>query len=69
MHSLGGEEMSKVRVTVTDNSGKRADVLTAAERTVRSRLLDWLFGQRAKVVIITPEKSVDTIEIDERKAF
>jgi len=50
----------KVRITVCDDP-----VINSGQRTIRSRILDWVFGVKTGVFVLTPGKSVETVEIYE----
>ena len=50
----------KVRITVSDDP-----VINSGQRTIRSRILDWVFGVKTGVFVLTPGKSVETVEIME----
>jgi len=42
-----------------------SEVVRAGSREVRGRLLDFLFGERVGVFILTPGRTVETVEIRE----
>jgi nitrite reductase/ring-hydroxylating ferredoxin subunit len=48
----------KVRITVSDDP-----VINSGQRTIRSRLLNWIFGVKTGVFVLSPGKSVETVEI------
>ena len=51
----------KVRITV----GEKHPVIQSGQRTLRGRILDFLFGVKTGVFVITPGRSVETVEIME----
>ncbi|WP_418790939.1 hypothetical protein [Phosphitispora sp. TUW77] len=52
---------------MTKPGGIRRPVLKSGSRTLRSKLLDLLFGEKMGVIVITPGDSVETVEIKEIK--
>jgi hypothetical protein len=55
----------KVRVNVKDSGGEKRNVVTGTTLRLRARLIRFLFGDLAEVMVITPGKSVEGIEIRE----
>ena len=55
----------KVQINVSDREGNRERVMTSSRRKLPARLLRLLFGEMADVMVITPGKSVEGIEIKE----
>ena len=55
----------KVSICVSQPGGKKEKILKAGSGTWRSRLLDLLFGKKVGVIIMTPGKTVKTVEIKE----
>ena len=55
----------KVRVNVKDRSGDNHNVVTGTTMRLPARLLRILFGEMEEVMLITPGKSVEGIEIRE----
>ena len=54
-------------VTVNVDAGRtKVPILTAEELTMREKILNRLFGKKAKVVVITPHSSTNEITIRER---
>jgi hypothetical protein len=41
------------------------EIIKGASRTVRGRLLDLLFGEKVGVLVLTPGRTVETVEIRE----
>jgi hypothetical protein len=44
---------------------RRKPVIKSGQRTIRSRILDLLFGKEVGVFVLTPGASVETVEIHE----
>ncbi|MGC8718425.1 MAG: hypothetical protein ACP5TY_00260 [Thermodesulforhabdaceae bacterium] len=57
----------KVTINVARPGGIRDPVLKSGSRSIRSKLLNWLFGEKVGVLVITPGDSVETVEIKEIK--
>lgn len=57
----------KVTINVTKPGGIRDPVIKSGSKYIRSRLLNWLFGEKVGVFVITPGDSVETVEIKEIK--
>lgn len=55
----------KVTINVTKPDGERTPVIESSKKTVRSRMLDLLFGKKVNLLVITPGDSVETVEIRE----
>lgn len=55
----------KVSICVTRPDGGKATVLKGGSRTLRSRLLNLLFGEKVGVIVVTPGETVETVEIKE----
>ena len=55
----------KVSICVTRPYGGKATVLKGGLRTLRSRLLNLLFGEKVGVIVVTPGETVETVEIKE----
>ena len=55
----------KISISVTRPDGNREPVLEGGSRTVRSRLLNLLFGKKMGVIVVTPGETVDSVEIKE----
>jgi len=58
----------KVCVSVGCPTGGTSEVLKGGSRTVRSRLLNFLFGEEINILVLTPGKTVETVEIRELPA-
>ena len=55
----------KIRINVSDDTGEKKQVLTGGVRKLPSELLKALFGETAEVLILSPGKTVGSIEIHE----
>lgn len=55
----------KVTINVTNPGGIRSPVVKGNRKSIRSRLLERLFGEKVGVLVITPGDSVETVEIKE----
>jgi hypothetical protein len=57
----------KVTINVAKSGGERSPVIESSRMTIRTRMLDLLFGKKASLLVITPGDSVETVEIKEIK--
>ncbi|KYG28203.1 hypothetical protein [Alkalihalobacillus trypoxylicola] len=57
----------KVTINVAKTGGDRSPVIQSSRKTIRSRMLDFLFGKKVSLLVITPGDSVETVEIRELK--
>ena len=57
----------KVRINVADKNGTQRNVLTGTRKHIPYRLLTWLFGEFTEVLVLTPGKSVESVEVRESK--
>ena len=57
----------KVTINVAKPGGDMNPVIESSKKTVRSKMLDWLFGQKISLLVITPGDSVEMVEIREFK--
>ena len=55
----------KVSICVSQPGGKKQEVLKAGSCTWRSRFINLLFGEEVGVIVMTPGKTVKTVEIKE----
>lgn len=65
-----GEDMKlrhRIRINVTDSSGRRKKVLSGGVRCLPAKLLTALFGENTEVLILSPGQSVQSVEIHEMK--
>lgn len=59
----------KVIINVKDENGEKTRVVEGERerKTVRSRMLDLLFGKKVNLLVITPGDSVETVELKETR--
>ena len=57
----------KVRINIADKSGKKQEVLQSGHRSIPKRLFTFLFGGFCEILVLTPGKSVQGIEIKEMR--
>ncbi|MBL4937783.1 hypothetical protein JK636_18925 [Clostridium sp. YIM B02515] len=57
----------KVSINIAHPSGNPKPVVESGTRQIRKRLLDFLFGEKMNVLVLTPGDSVETVEIREVK--
>ena len=57
----------KVTINVTKPGGFRSPVIQSSRQTIRGKLLDFLFGKKVSLLVVTPGDSVETVEIREIK--
>lgn len=57
----------KVTINVAKPNGENNSVIQSTRKTIRTRMLDFLFGKKASLLVITPGDSVETVEIKEIK--
>jgi len=55
----------KIRICVSRQKGEPSEIATSGSRTIRSRLLNLLFGEKVGVFVLTPGRTVETVEIHE----
>ena len=53
----------KVRVDVADRSGRKEQVVTSTSMLVPKRLMRMLFGEFSEILVLTPGRTVEGIEI------
>lgn len=54
----------KVRISVS-RPQRKSEVIRSGSREIRSKLLDFLFGEKVGVFVLTPGRTVETVEIRE----
>lgn len=54
----------KVKIAVS-NGGKKTQMLTSCSIRLPMRLLRWLFGDFCEILVLTPGKTVQGVEIQE----
>lgn len=57
----------KVCINIAHPSGNPTPVIKSGTMQIRKRLLDFLFGEKVNVLVLTPGNSVETVEIHELK--
>lgn len=57
----------RIRINVTDSSGRRTKVVSRGVRHLPMKLLTALFGENTEVLILPPGQSVQSVEIHEMK--
>lgn len=57
----------KVTINVAKSGGEKNPVIQSSQKTIRSRLLNWLLGKNIDLLVVTPGDSVETVEIKEIK--
>jgi len=57
----------KVSISIAHPSGNPKPVVESGTRQIRKRLLNFLFGEKVNVLVLTPGDSVETVEIREVK--
>ena len=50
----------KVTINVAKPNGEKSSVIQSTRKTIRTRMLDFLFGKKASLLVITPGDSVET---------
>lgn len=55
----------KVTINVAKPGGLRSPVIQSSRQTIRSKLLDLLFGRKVNLLVVTSGDSVETVEIKE----
>jgi hypothetical protein len=55
----------KISICVTKPDGSRTTVLNSGSGTMRSRLLNFLFGKKLGIIVVTPGETVENVEIKE----
>lgn len=55
----------KVRINVAQRNGQNDEILESSVRHIPRRLLALLFGENVSVLVLTPGKSVSSVEIRE----
>ena len=68
MSSERGKKMNlkhRICVSVSRPNNETAEIIKSGSRTIRSKLLNFLFGEKVGVLILTPGRTVETVEIRE----
>lgn len=56
--------MHKIKIAIS-NGGKKTQVLTSGSIRLPIRLLRWLLGDFCEILVLTPGKTVQGVEIQE----
>ena len=57
----------RVRLNVKPMKDETTNVIQSGQRTIRARLLTWLFGEKVGLFYLSPGKTVELVEIHEVK--
>lgn len=57
----------KVFINITHPSGNPSPVIKSGTMQIRKRFLNFLFGEKVNVLVLSPGDSVETVEIRELK--
>lgn len=55
----------KVRINIADRSGHKQKILQSEYKRIPEKLLTLLFGEFCEIIVLTPGKTVQGIEIKE----
>lgn len=55
----------KISICVARPDGRKTTVLNSGSRTMRSKLLNLLFGEKVGIIVVTPGETVENVEIKE----
>ena len=55
----------KVQINIADSNGGKQRVLSSTSMSIPKKLISLIFGDFCEVLVLTPGKSVDGIEIKE----
>ena len=55
----------RVRISVSRSERRTSEVIRSGSREIRGKLLNWLFGEKVCVFVLTPGSTVETVEIQE----
>ncbi|MCL1857670.1 MAG: hypothetical protein FWF92_00345 [Oscillospiraceae bacterium] len=55
----------KICISVSRPNNETSEIIKSGSRTIRSKLLKFLFGEKVGVLILTPGRTVETVEIRE----
>ena len=61
------EMKHKVSINIAKPDGTHFPVIRSSTMQIRKRLLDFLFGKKVSVLVLSPGDSVQTVEIHEMK--
>lgn len=57
----------KVKINIADKDGHKQEVLQSEHRSLPKRLLNFLFGEFCEILVLTPRKTIEGIEIKETR--
>lgn len=57
----------KVCISITQPGGKSTPIIKSGSMQIRKRLLNFLFGEKVNLLVLTPGDTVETVEIREIK--
>lgn len=57
----------KITINVSDLSGKKANVLRAADMRLPARIARFLFGDFTQVYLLAPGQTVESVDVKEVK--
>ena len=57
----------KVQINIANSKDYKQKVLTSTSMSIPKKLISMIFGEFCEVLVLTPGKSVDGIEIKEMK--
>ena len=57
----------KVQINVTDETGVKQTVLKGGIRNMPRKIAQRLFGENMEILVLTPGKSIESVEIHELK--
>lgn len=57
----------KIQINIADSKGGKQKVLTSTSMSIPKKLISMIFGEFCEVLVLTPGKSVDGIEIKKMK--
>ncbi len=57
----------KVKINIADRDGHKQEVLQSEQRGLPKRLLNFLFGEFCEILVLTPGKTIEGIEIKETR--
>lgn len=55
----------KINIKVADRSGQVKSVVSGATMTIPKKIITWLFGDMATIMVLTPGETVEAVEIHE----
>jgi len=55
----------RICISVSRPNNGTSEIIKSGSRMIRSKLLNFLFGEKVGVLILTPGRTVETVEIRE----